>query len=64
MTTSNLKPNLSNLVNLILKDQKDSHWVGASLEHSVPEALEFAQSYGHSITMVAEKVRNILTLHF
>ena len=35
---------------------KDSHWVGASLEHSVPEALEFAESYGHSIKLIAEKV--------
>ena len=35
---------------------KDSRWVGASLEHSVPEAIDFATQYGHDIKMVAEKV--------
>ena len=38
---------------------KDSHWVGASLEHSVPEAIDFATQYGHDIKMVAEKVYHI-----
>ena len=35
---------------------KDSHWVAASLEHSVPEALDFARGYGHDIKLIAEKV--------
>ena len=35
---------------------KDSHWVGASLDHSVPEALEFATQYGHQIKLIVEKV--------
>ena len=40
----------------LISRTKDKHWVGASLEHSVPEALEFASGYGHDIKFVVEKV--------
>ena len=40
----------------LISRTKDKHWVGASLEHSVPEALEFASGYGHNIKFVVEKV--------
>ena len=36
---------------------KDSHWVGTSLDHTVPEALAFAENQGNSIKLIVEKVK-------
>ena len=33
--------------------------MGASLDHSVPEALEFANGYGNDIKLIMENVHNV-----